>query len=64
MCIEIDKCVFDVSETTFLVFIVSGSGLQTDPEKARAIVNWSRPTSKKRSSTAVGFVELLPKVYS
>ena len=46
MCIEKDKCVFDTSETAFLRFIVSGSRLQMDPEKARAIVDWPRPTSR------------------
>jgi len=47
MCVEIDKCIFDASETTFLGFIVSGSGLQMDAEKARAIVDWPRPMSRK-----------------
>jgi len=40
MCIEIDKCIFDATETPFLQFIVSGSGLRMDPEKAGAIVDW------------------------
>jgi len=46
MCSEIDKCVFDVTETAFLEFMVSGSGLRMDPEKAKAIVDWPRPTSR------------------
>ena len=40
MCIEIDKCVFDVQETTFLGFVVSGEWLRMDPNKAKAIVEW------------------------
>ena len=47
MCIEIDECVFDASATLCLGFMVSGSGLRMDPEKARAIVEWLRPTSRK-----------------
>lgn len=47
MCIEIDRCVFDTTETTFLGFIVSGSRLRMDPEMARAIVDCRRITSRK-----------------
>jgi hypothetical protein len=54
MCIEIDKCVFDVSETPFLEFVVSGSGLRMDPEKASAIVDWPRPTSRKEVQQLLG----------
>jgi hypothetical protein len=34
LCIEIDKCIFDATRTPFLGFIVSGEGLEMDPEKA------------------------------
>jgi len=54
MCVEIDKCVFDASETTFLGFIVSGSGLQMDPENARGIVDRPRPTSRKEVQQLLG----------
>jgi len=54
MCVKIDKCVFDAQETTFLGFVVSGSGLQMDPEKARAIVDWPRPTSRKEVQQLLG----------
>jgi len=64
MCVEIDKCIFDASETTFLGFIVSGSGLKMDPEKARAIVNWPRPTSRKEVQQLLGLWNFLQKVYS
>jgi len=54
MCVEIDKCIFDASETTFLGFVVSGSGLKMDPETARAIVEWPRPTSRKEVQQLLG----------
>jgi len=54
MCIEIDKCVFDASETAFLGFMVSGSGLRMDPEKAKALVDWPRPTSRKEVQQLLG----------
>jgi len=47
MCIEIDKCIFNAKEVPFLGFIVSGTGLRMDPDKAKAIVNWPRPTDQK-----------------
>jgi len=52
--VEIDKCIFDASEPTFLGFIVSGSGLRMDPEKAKAIVNWPRPTCRKEVQQLLG----------
>jgi len=58
MCIEIDKCIFDASETPFLGFVVSGSGLRMDPEKARAIVDWPRPTSRKEVQQLLGLWNL------
>jgi len=54
MCIEIDKCVFDTTETAFLGFIVSGTGLRMDPEKPRAIVDWPRPKSRKEVQQLLG----------
>jgi len=56
MCIEIDKCVFDGSETIFLGFVVSGSGLRMDPDKAKAIVDWPRPKSRKEVQQLLGLL--------
>jgi hypothetical protein len=47
MCIKIDKCIFDVFNTSFLGFAVSGTGLRMDPDKVQAIVDWPRPMSRK-----------------
>jgi len=54
MCVEIDKCIFDAKEVPFLGFLVSGSGLRMDPEKAKSIVNWPRPTNKKEVQQILG----------
>jgi len=54
MCIEIDKCIFDVKEVPFLGFIVSGTGLRMDPEKTKAIVDWPRPTTVKEVQQILG----------
>jgi hypothetical protein len=54
ICIEIDQCVFDISKTPFLGFIVSGTGLSMDREKAKAIVDWPKPTSRKDVQQLLG----------
>jgi hypothetical protein len=54
MCIEIEKCVFDGTETAFLGRIVGGTALSMDPDKARAIVDWLRPTSRKEDQQFLG----------
>jgi hypothetical protein len=54
MCIEIDKCVFDATDTEFLGFIVSGTVFSMDPEKAKAIVDWPQPTSRKEVQQLLG----------
>jgi hypothetical protein len=54
MYIGIDKCVFDVSATAFVEFMISGSGLLVDPENAQAIVDWPRLTSKNEVQKLLG----------
>jgi hypothetical protein len=54
LCIVIDKCTFDATRTPFLGFIVSGTGLEMDPEKANAIVDWPTPTSRKEVQQLLG----------
>lgn len=53
-CIEIDEWVFDGSETAFLGFRVRGSVLRMDPDKAKAIIGWPRPTSRKEVQQLLG----------
>jgi len=54
MCIEIDKCVFGITKTTFLGIVVSGKGLRMDPEKAKALVDWPRPKSRTEVQHLLG----------
>jgi hypothetical protein len=54
MCVEIDKCVFDQKEASFLGFIVSGETIRMDPAKAQDIVNWPRPTNQKEVQQILG----------
>jgi hypothetical protein len=54
MCLEIDKCVFDATEVTYLGFIVNGKELKMDPMKAEDIVNWPRPKNQKQVQQMLG----------
>jgi len=54
MCVEIDECVFDAKEVPFLGFIVGGTGIRMDPEKAKAIVDWLTPTNKQEVQQLLG----------
>ena len=58
MCIEIDKCIFDAEEVPFLGFIVRGTALRMDPDEAKAIVDWPRPTTVKEVQLILGLWNL------
>jgi len=45
--IKPEKCVFLAQKTTFLGFIISEEGLEMDPEKMNAVLNWETPKSIK-----------------
>lgn len=54
--IDIDKCDFEVKETTFLGFnLQAGKGLQMDPRKVESIKNWEIPKSVKAVRGFLGF---------
>ncbi|XP_077137219.1 uncharacterized protein LOC143798198 [Ranitomeya variabilis] len=52
---KLEKCVFEQSLLPFLGYIISDSGLQTDPEKVSAVLNWSRPQGSKAIQRFLGF---------
>jgi len=45
--IKPEKCEFSAQKTTFLGFIISEEGLEMDPEKVNAVLNWETPKSVK-----------------
>ena len=47
--LNLSKCMFGVTELTFLGHIISGKGIKPDPKKVSAIKDMPPPESKKRS---------------
>jgi hypothetical protein len=46
--LDIDKCEFEAKSTKYLGFIVeAGKGVQMDPDKVKAILEWQAPTSAR-----------------
>lgn len=50
------KCEFFKPEVRYLGHIVSEQGVQTDPEKVAAVLNWPTPTSVKDVQRFLGFI--------
>jgi hypothetical protein len=42
---KLDKCEFWLDSMSFLGHMISGEGVAVDPEKVKAVVEWTRPTS-------------------
>lgn len=53
--VDIKKTEFHVTRTKYLGFIVSTKGIEVDPEKVSAIVNWKSPNSVRGVQSFLGF---------
>src|SRR5258706_15074906 len=53
--IKPEKCKFNVEKTTFLGFVISPDGIEIDPVKISAIVDWQSPASIKDIQCFLGF---------
>jgi hypothetical protein len=42
---KLEKCEFWLDSVSFLRHVISGKGVAVDPEKVKAVVEWTRPTS-------------------
>lgn len=49
------KCSFHTTTTEFLGHIFSSKGVQMDPAKVKAVVDWPRPTTRKELQMFLGF---------
>ena len=53
--VDIKKTEFHVTRTKYLGFIISTGGLEVDPEKISAIINWQFPHSVRGVQSFLGF---------
>jgi hypothetical protein len=53
--INVDKCEFEVTSTTFLGYVISSDGVSMDESKVTAIKDWSAPRSVKDVQSFLGF---------
>ena len=42
---KFSKCEFWLDQVAFLGHVVSGEGIQVDPKKIKAVIDWPRPTT-------------------
>lgn len=52
---KLEKYSFAQLQMPFLVYVISGTGLQMDPEKLKATLNWPQPESLKSTQRFLGF---------
>ena len=49
-----EKCEFDVTETTFLGYVISKEGMKMDKDKVMAILDWPIPSNVKEVQSFIG----------
>ena len=54
LVVKLEKCEFDVTETTFLGYVLSRDGIKMDKEKVKAILDWPVPTNVKEIQSFIG----------
>lgn len=53
--VSINKCQFCQPQVKYVGHIVFASGIATDPEKIKAVLNWEKPTDLKSFQSFLGF---------
>jgi len=54
--LNVDKCKFYKTEILYLGFIIFTNGIQMDPKKIEAIINWQEFENVKDVKAFIGFV--------
>ena len=55
LALKLPKCEFHTSETEYLGYIVTPTGIHMDKEKIRTINEWTQPTNVKGIQSFLGF---------
>lgn len=53
--VKAEKCAFHQTSTSFLGFVIAQGGLEMDPAKVKAVVEWPTPQSRKELQRFLGF---------
>jgi transposase InsO family protein len=53
--VDLKKCEFHVTRTKYLGFIITTEGIEVDPEKVAAVVNWKAPCNVRGVQSFLGF---------
>lgn len=53
--VKAEKCEFHCSSVSFLGYVIESGKVRPDPEKIKAVVQWPRPTSRRKLQQFLGF---------
>jgi transposase InsO family protein len=53
--VDIDKCEFHTTKTKYLGLIITPGGIEMDPAKVKAILDWEPPQTKRQLQRFLGF---------
>jgi hypothetical protein len=53
--VDLKKCEFGVKRTKYLGFIITTDGIEVDPDKVAAVVNWKAPQNVRGIQSFLGF---------
>jgi len=51
---KLSKCFFGIAKVEYLGYLISSSGVETDPKKIEAIANWPEPQNQKDVRSFLG----------
>jgi hypothetical protein len=62
--LNLEKCVFEVSKGKMLGYIISTEGIQVNPDKTKAIITMTEPSTKKEVQRLTGTIAALNRFIS
>jgi hypothetical protein len=62
--LNLEKCIFGVSQGKMLGYIISVEGIKTNPDKTKAIMTMMEPSTKKEVQRFIGMIAALSRFIS